>query len=59
MIEYTLKELAKRAGLRTRRAELLMQTMDLAARGCPEDYDRIAKLDIEIDSITSELEECF
>ena len=47
MKEYTLKELAHRAELGTRRAILLMETIDLAARGWPEDYKRIDELDIE------------
>lgn len=55
MKEYTLKELAHRAELRTRRAELLMETIDLAARGWPEDYAKIDELDIEIDAISKML----
>lgn len=52
-----MKKLAKRAELRTRRAELLMETLDLAARGLPEDYKKIDELDIEIEKITKELGE--
>ena len=51
-----MKELARRAELRTRRAELLMESIDLAARGLPEDYERIDQLDIEIERITKILE---
>ena len=56
MKEYTLKELAIRAGLRSRRADLLMETIDLAASGWPEDYVKIDEIDIEIERITAKLE---
>ena len=54
--EYTLRELSHRSNLRSRRADLLMETLDLAARGLPEDYKRIDELDVEIERITKELE---
>ncbi len=57
MKEYTLKELSCRAVLKSRRADLLMQTLDLAARGWPEDYEEINKLDIEINIITEQLKD--
>lgn len=55
MKKYDLKDLAHRAELRSRRAELLMETIDLAARGWPEDYKRIDELDVEIEAITKML----
>ena len=57
MKEYTLKELSCRAVLKSRRADLLMQTLDLAVRGWPEDYEEINKLDIEINIITEQLKD--
>ena len=54
--EYTLKELSHRSDLRSRRADLLIETLDLAARGLPEDYKRIDELDVEIERITKKLE---
>lgn len=54
--EYTLKELSKRAELRSRRADLLRETLYLTARSCPEDLKEITKLDAEIEKITVELE---
>lgn len=54
--EYTLEELMYRGDLRAQRADLLMETIDLAARGLPEDYKRIDELDTEINAITAELE---
>lgn len=51
-----LRELNRRAAISARRAELLMETLDLAARGYPEDYRQIEKLDKEIELITRELE---
>lgn len=56
MREYTLEELMDRGDLRARRAELLIETLDLAMRGYPEDYRRIDELDVEINAITAELE---
>ena len=56
MKQYTLEELMHRGNLRARRADLLMETIDLAARGWPEDYRRIDELDVEIERITRELE---
>lgn len=56
MKEYTLEELMYRGDLRARRADLLIETLDLAARGLPEDYKRIDELDVEINAITAELE---
>ena len=53
--EYTLKELQYRGDLRARRADLLMETIDLAARGWPEDYKKIDELDREIEAITKKL----
>lgn len=53
--KYTLDELARRAELKTRRADLLILTLELAARGWPEDYVKIDELDIEIEQITAEL----
>lgn len=55
MQEYTLGELAHRSQLRSRRIDLLMETMYLAARGLPEDYTWVENLDVEIDTITSEI----
>lgn len=52
-----MKNLKRELELRNRRAELLMETIDLAARGWPEDCKRIDELDVEIDAITAELEE--
>ena len=57
MKEYTLSELAYRAKLKNRRIDLLMETMYLAARGLPEDYKQIDELDVEIEQITTKLEE--
>lgn len=56
MKEYTLEELMYRGDLRARRADLLIETLDLASRGLPEDYKRIDELDVEINAITAELE---
>jgi len=42
--------------LRDKRADLLMETIDLAARGYPEDCKRIDELDQEIEAITRVLE---
>ena len=56
MKEYLLEELMYRGDLRVRRADLLMETINLAARGLPEDYKRIDELDVEINAITAELE---
>lgn len=53
-----MAELKRRWALMSRRAELLMETLDLAARGWPEDCKRIDELDIEIEAITRELEGC-
>ncbi len=47
-----LKELNRRAEIRSRRAELLIETIYLAARGYPEDYRQIEELDKEIELIT-------
>lgn len=54
----SMAELKRRWDLMSRRAELLMETIDLAARGWPEDCKRIDELDIEIEAITRELEGC-
>jgi hypothetical protein len=56
MKEYLLEELMYRGDLRVRRADLLMETINLAARGWPEDYAKIDELDVEINAITAELE---
>lgn len=42
--------------LRDKRADLLMETIDLAARGFSEDYKQIDDLDKEIEAITRVLE---
>jgi hypothetical protein len=51
---YTLDELSHRAELRSRRAELLIETLILV-HGGPEELAEIARLDHEIDFITAEL----
>ena len=51
-----MKGLKGELELRSKRADLLVETLDLAARGWPEDYRQIEMLDQEIEGITRMLE---